>query len=43
MESHGNLLLVGMHIGKMFSSLTIDHVAPSTRHTHNYGAVIFLL
>ena len=43
MESHGNLLLVGMHIGKMFPSLTIDHVAPPTRHTHNDGAVIFLL
>ena len=43
-EDHGgNLLLVGMYIGKMFPSLSIDHVAPPTRHTHNDGAVIFLL
>ena len=38
-EDHGILLLVGMHIGKMFPPLTI---APPTRHTHNDGAVIFL-
>ena len=37
------LLLVGMHIGKMFPPLTNDHIAPPTRHTHNDGAVIFLL